>query len=149
VINGRKWWSSGVGDPRCKIAIVMGKTDFEREAPQQQSQVLMPLDTPGVTKLRHLPVFGYDDAPHGHMEVARQRARAGQQHAAGRRPRLRDRAGPPRAGPHPPLHAHHRRGRRSARKDGEAPEERVAFGKPISKHSVWEERIAKPASTST
>ena len=69
VINGRKWWSSGVGDPRCKIAIVMGKTDFEAKKHAQQSMVLMELDAPGVEIVRHLPVFGYDDAPHGHMEI--------------------------------------------------------------------------------
>ena len=69
VINGRKWWSSGVGDPRCKIAIVMGKTNPDAPRHQQQSQILMPLDAPGVEVLRMLPVFGYDDAPHGHAEV--------------------------------------------------------------------------------
>jgi alkylation response protein AidB-like acyl-CoA dehydrogenase len=69
VINGRKWWSSGVGDPRCKVAIVMGKTDPSRARHEQQSQILVPLDTPGVKVLRMLPVFGYDDAPHGHLCV--------------------------------------------------------------------------------
>src|SRR5665647_1969881 len=66
VINGRKWWSSGVGDPRCKIAIVMGKTDPNAARHQQQSQILVPLDTPGIKVEKMLPVFGYDDAPHGH-----------------------------------------------------------------------------------
>src|SRR5690348_12394705 len=69
VINGRKWWSSGVGDPRCKIAIVMGKTDPKAPRHQQQSQILVPLDTPGIKIEKMLPVFGYDDAPHGHGEV--------------------------------------------------------------------------------
>src|SRR3982075_3947292 len=69
VINGRKWWSSGVGDPRCKIAIVMGKTDRNAERHRQQSQILVPLDTSGVKVVRMLPVFGFDDAPHGHAEV--------------------------------------------------------------------------------
>src|ERR1700733_4388543 len=69
VINGRKWWSSGVGDPRCKIMIVMGKTDPETDKYRQQSQILVPMDSPGVTIKRMLPVFGYDDAPHGHGEV--------------------------------------------------------------------------------
>ena len=69
LINGRKWWSSGMGDSHCKIAIVMGKTDFNAAKHQQQSQVLVPLDTPGIKVLRMLPVFGYDDAPHGHAEV--------------------------------------------------------------------------------
>src|SRR5215472_11326759 len=69
VINGRKWWSSGVGDPRCKIAIVMGKTDPKAPRHQQQSQILVPLDSPGITVEKLLPVFGYDDAPHGHGQV--------------------------------------------------------------------------------
>lgn len=69
VINGRKWWSSGAGDPRCKIAIVMGKTDLEAEKHEQHSMILVPLDTKGVTIERMLPVFGYDDAPHGHAEI--------------------------------------------------------------------------------
>ena len=98
VVNGRKWWSSGAGDPRCKIAIVMGKTDPAAETHKQQSMILVPLDAPGVKINRHLPVFGYDDAPHGHMEIdARRCPRAAVEHAAGRGPRLRDRAGPPRA----------------------------------------------------
>ena len=69
VISGRKWWSSGVGDPRCKVAIVMGKTDPAAPRHAQQSQLLVPLDAPGVEVVRMLPVFGYDDAPHGHAEV--------------------------------------------------------------------------------
>ena len=69
VINGRKWWTSGAGDPRCKILIFMGKTDPSAPRHQQQSMILVPMDTPGVQVVRHLPVFGYDDAPHGHMEV--------------------------------------------------------------------------------
>jgi acyl-CoA dehydrogenase len=70
VLNGRKWWSSGAGDPRCKIYIVMGKTNPDSPSKHnQQSMVLVPAGTPGVKILRHLPVFGYDDAPHGHMEI--------------------------------------------------------------------------------
>ncbi|HKT97668.1 MAG TPA: acyl-CoA dehydrogenase family protein [Paraburkholderia sp.] len=70
VINARKWWTSGANDPRCKVLIFMGKTDPEgADRHRRQSMVLVPLDTPGVTVLRHLPVFGYDDAPHGHAEV--------------------------------------------------------------------------------
>jgi acyl-CoA dehydrogenase len=70
VINGRKWWSTGAGDPRCKVAIVMGKTDLEAPRHEQQSMILVPLDTPGVEIERTLPVFGYDDAPHGHAEIS-------------------------------------------------------------------------------
>ena len=70
VINGRKWWSSGAGDPRCKIYILMGKTDPDHTSRhQQQSMILVPAGTPGVKILRALHVFGFDDAPHGHMEV--------------------------------------------------------------------------------
>ena len=69
VINGTKWWSSGAGDPRCKIAIVMGKNDPHAAKHEQQSMILVPLDTPGVTIKRILPVFGYDHAPHGHAEI--------------------------------------------------------------------------------
>jgi acyl-CoA dehydrogenase len=69
VINGRKWWSSGAGDPRCKIAIVMGKSDFTASKYEQQSMILVPLNTPGVKIKRMLPVFGYDHAPHGHAEI--------------------------------------------------------------------------------
>ncbi|GAB4397841.1 MAG: acyl-CoA dehydrogenase family protein [Rhodoferax sp.] len=70
VINGRKWWISGAGDPRCAIYIVMGKTDPTAPRHRQQSMVLVPADTPGVRVLRALNVMGYDDAPHGHMEIA-------------------------------------------------------------------------------
>jgi acyl-CoA dehydrogenase len=69
VINGRKWWSSGAGDPRCKIAIFMGKTDPNAPTHKQQSMILVPLDTPGVKNVRLLSVFGYDHAPHGHAEL--------------------------------------------------------------------------------
>jgi len=69
VINGHKWWISGAGDPRCKIAIFMGRSNPEAAKHQQQSMILVPMDTPGVTVRRMLPVFGYDDAPHGHAEI--------------------------------------------------------------------------------
>ena len=70
VIDGRKWWSSGANDPRCKILVFMGKTDPDNaDRHRQQSMILVPMDTPGVRVVRHLPVFGYDDAPHGHGEV--------------------------------------------------------------------------------
>ncbi|HEX2728340.1 MAG TPA: acyl-CoA dehydrogenase [Rubrobacteraceae bacterium] len=72
VVNARKWWSTGAGDPRCKIAIVMGKTDPDGNLPrhEQQSMILVPMDAEGVTIERTLPVFGYDDAPHGHAEIS-------------------------------------------------------------------------------
>ncbi len=69
VLNGRKWWTSGAGDPRCKLAIFMGKTDPEAATHQQQSMILVPIPSPGLTIERMLTVFGYDDAPHGHAEI--------------------------------------------------------------------------------
>ncbi|HVN43193.1 MAG TPA: acyl-CoA dehydrogenase family protein [Steroidobacteraceae bacterium] len=70
VINGRKWWTSGAGDPRCKILIFMGKTDPNgADRYRQQSMILVPMDAPGVRLVRNVPVFGYDDAPHGHSEI--------------------------------------------------------------------------------
>ncbi|MBO0721279.1 MAG: acyl-CoA dehydrogenase family protein [Blastocatellia bacterium] len=69
LINGRKWWTSGAGDPRCKISIFMGKTDPQAPAHRQQSMILVPMDSPGIAIERMLTVFGYDDAPHGHAEV--------------------------------------------------------------------------------
>ena len=69
IINAKKWWTSGAMDPRCKIMIFMGKTDPNADKYKQQSMILVPFDTPGVNVLRHLPVFGYDHAPHGHAEV--------------------------------------------------------------------------------
>ena len=69
VINGRKWWITGAPDPRCRISILMGKTDRGAEKHKQQSMILVPMDTPGITIIRPLTVFGYDDAPHGHAEI--------------------------------------------------------------------------------
>jgi acyl-CoA dehydrogenase len=70
VLNGRKWWSTGAGDPRCKVAIFMGKTDPSAERHKQQSMIVVPFDSPGIQVERMLTVFGYDDAPHGHAEVS-------------------------------------------------------------------------------
>jgi alkylation response protein AidB-like acyl-CoA dehydrogenase len=144
VLNGVKWWSSGAGDPRCKIAIVMGKTDFEAKRHAQQSMVLMELDSPGVNILRHLPVFGYDDAPHGHMEIELKDVRIPASNmllGEGRGFEIaQGRLGPGRI--------HH-----CMRTIGTAEEalekmckrlqSRVAFGKTVAEHSVWEERIAR------
>ena len=69
VLSGRKWWASGAMDPRCKICIFMGKTDPSAATHKQQSMILVPMDAPGVTIVRPLTVYGYDDAPHGHAEL--------------------------------------------------------------------------------
>lgn len=75
ILNGKKWWSSGAGDPRCKISIFMGKTNPKAPTYEQQSMILVPLDTPGVKIERMLPVFGYDHAPHGHAEITYENVR--------------------------------------------------------------------------
>lgn len=144
VINGRKWWSSGTGDPRCRIAIVMGKTDTEAKRHQQQSQILVPLDTPGVKIERMLSVYGYDHAPHGHGEVVLTDVRVPVENlllGEGRGFEIaQGRLGPGRI--------HH-----CMRTIGVAEMgieymakrllSRVAFGKRIADHSIWEQRIAR------
>ncbi len=144
VINGRKWWSSGVGDPRCRFFIVMGKTDADAPKHVQQSMVVVPADTPGIKVVRALSIFGYDDAPHGHMEVMLENVRV---------PASNILLGPGRGfeiaqGRLGPGRIHH-----CMRSIGMAERAlelmcrrlagRVAFGKPLSSQSVWHERIAE------
>jgi acyl-CoA dehydrogenase len=144
VINGRKWWSSGVGDPRCAIFIVMGKTDPEAPRHSQQSMILVPANTPGIKILRHLPIFGYDDAPHGHMEVSLENVRVPVSNlmlGEGRGFEIaQGRLGPGR------IH-HCMRSIGAAERALELMcsrlNSRIAFGKPVSAQSVWHERIAE------
>lgn len=147
VINGRKWWSSGVGDPRCAVAIVMGKTNPDASRHAQQSQILVPMDAPGVRVERMLSVFGYDHAPHGHGEVVLENVRVPVDNillGEGRGFEIaQGRLGPGRI--------HH-----CMRSIGVAEAalelmckrllSRVAFGKRIADHSIWEQRVAEARS---
>ncbi len=144
VINGRKWWSSGTGDPRCRIAIVMGKTDFGAARHAQQSMILVPLDAPGVKIERMLSVFGYDHAPHGHGEVVLENVRVPAENillGEGRGFEIaQGRLGPGRI-----HHCMRTIGVAEAAIEAMAKRlvSRVAFGKRISDHSIWEQRIAR------
>jgi alkylation response protein AidB-like acyl-CoA dehydrogenase len=144
VVNGRKWWSSGVGDPRCKVAILMGKTSFEGSRHSQQSMMILDMEAEGVTIERMLSVYGYDHAPHGHGEVVLKDVRVPVENVLlgeGRGFEIaQGRLGPGRI--------HH-----CMRTIGTAEEaieamakrllSRVAFGKRVADHSVWEHRIAR------
>jgi acyl-CoA dehydrogenase len=145
VINGRKWWSSGANDPRCKVFIFMGKSDpTNPNRHQQQSMIVVPRDTPGVQILRHLPVLGFDDAPHGHAEVLFENVRVPVSNmllGEGRGFEIaQGRLGPGRI--------HHCMrliglAERALEKMCQRTLKRVAFGKPVAEQTVTLERIAE------
>ena len=144
VINGRKWWTSGAGDPRCKIYIFMGKTDVDAPRHSQQSMILVPADTAGIKIVRALQVFGYDDAPHGHMEVLFENVRVPASNillGEGRGFEIaQGRLGPGRI--------HHCMrliglAERALELMCKRAGERVAFGRPVAEQGVTRERIAE------
>jgi acyl-CoA dehydrogenase len=144
VINGRKWWSSGAGDPRCAVYLLMGRSNPEAAVHAQQSIIVVAADTPGIRILRALPVFGYDDAPHGHMEVTLTDVRV----PAGNMLLGEGRGFEIAQGRLGPGRIHH-----CMRSIGIAERalelmckrlaSRVAFGKPLATQGVWRERIAE------
>ncbi|WP_165322457.1 acyl-CoA dehydrogenase family protein [Rhizorhabdus phycosphaerae] len=144
VINGRKWWISGAGDPRCKLLIVLGVSDPDAERHQRHSQIFVPVDAPGVTIGRALPVFGYDDAPHGHCEVVFDNVRVPASNIVLGEGRgfevAQGRLGPGRI-----HHCMRSIGLAEMALDAMVSRlmSREAFGKRIADQSIWEQRVAE------
>ncbi len=144
VINGRKWWSSGAGDPRCAVYIVMGKTNPDAGRHEQQSMIVVPANAQGITVVRALSVFGYDDAPHGHMEVVLKNVRVPVENillGEGRGFEIaQGRLGPGR------IHHCMRTigiAERALELMCQRLNTRVAFGREVARQTVWQERIAE------
>ena len=144
LISGRKWWTSGANDPRCKVLIFMGKTDPQNpDRHKQQSMIVVPMDAPGIQVVRHLPVFGYDDAPHGHAEIVFDHVRV----PAGNLLLGEGRGFEIAQGRLGPGRIHHCMrligvAERALEKMCRRTAKRVAFGKPIAEQTVTLERIA-------
>lgn len=144
IVNGRKWWSSGAGDPRCAVAILMGKTDPDASPHAQQSMLILDLKSPGVTVERMLTVYGYDDAPHGHAQIRLENVRVPVGNLLLGEGRGFDIA-QGRLGPGRIHHCMRTIGTAEVAIEAMAKRllTRVAFGKRIADHSVWEQRIAR------
>lgn len=144
VLDGRKWWTTGAGDPRCRILIVMGVTNPEADVHSRHSMVLVPMDTPGVRVVRPLQVFGYDDAPYGHVELAFENARVPRENVIGA-PGSGFAIAQARLGPGRIHHCMRLIGlaQRALEAMIDRARSRIAFGQPLGRHGMAQEAIAR------